>query len=607
MRPIVTEQSHVVYYSNSRYSNKQEAQAHIRRDKLFAHNQMGKVSLSTLAELSLSHTIHPAEYTPSHPTLTQKDVVGTTLLFLDVDNSKAYLPYEAALTILESNFLPPALLYSTHSHTEQHHRYRIIFQLPQSLGPSEYKELCIYISNFLGADSVDPSCFTINHAYYPGKDILYLNDVVLDPSNYTHVIPKESHKAFMGGTRLSLYETKEQEGAWSQSHRLPFHDIIGVPLDTPFPCHLHEEEEGSARIVLLEDGRYMYKCYGNCVFHKPQLTPQEQGLDILGYLQHLYKLDFPGALRKLEDMTGFDIETEFERKKKKDIERSIKYMLSKAFREEQPVVSNFLFKYKSSKWRIYKAMLDYATYYMLNQPIYKRRPNPTFYMSTNMLVTFLEMNGIRTNLQAKAVNKKLNELVYYGFIHKHKDSEIPKSMLLKLKGERSYMSKRFGRTEELYNRKDVYSINPVGIEQFKIIEQNILNAKDNGLRSESISQDGLLAWQGVDYMKDTFVQSRKRHEQSISDPKRAFKSEAKDIIDERLQVNGYAHLGEVKALLEQRGYNKRRIQSWLATMLPSILKDLKLKDQRVNKDLREQLNIPDTVKTGGVILYPKRP
>lgn len=618
MRPIVASRTHHVYHSTSAYAQKEEAARLIKRDKLFVHNESKTVTIHELAELSLHHTIHPAEYRPTKPTLTQRDVVGTTLLYLDVDNANEHLPYQEALSNLEAEGLFPALIYSTHSHTEQRHRYRIVFQLPYPIKNSEYKILCHHVASFLGKDCVDHSCFTINHAYFPGKEILFVAEDILEISRESKAgssstfpqenIYKKSHKPFIGESRrIDLYDEKNQDGAWIQAQRLPMHEIIGVPLDEPFPCHLHEETVGSARVVLLPDGRYMYKCYGNCVFHKDNMTPQEQGIDILSYLQHRYDLDFASSLRKLEELTGFDIETEFERRKKKDIERGIKYMLSKQFKTEQPVVSKFLFRYSNSKWRIYKSLLDYATYYMLNRPMTKRRPNPAFYMSISMLAKFLEDNGIKTSYEPKEVNKKLNELVYYGFIHKHKDSEIPRFLLLKLRDERSYVSDRRGGQKDTYNRKDVYSVNPIGVKLFAEIEKKILSAKSEGVRSVSISQDGLLAWKGVQKMKDTFVQSRKQHMQSISPEKRDFKALASSLIASDIEDKGFAHLGDVKAHMKRQGHTDKRVQTWLSTLLPAILNELELKDQRVNKELRQQLNIPDTVKTGGVILYPKRP
>ncbi len=118
------------------------------------------------------------------------DISQAILLPIDIDNTtKVYNPttkkYDERIMTIQEGYLPldiamadpwlhdnALLIYTTPSHTEEHHRFRIVFLLPEYISdPAKYAEIA---KAFINKFQSDKSCKNIDRLYYGSKDAEYL-------------------------------------------------------------------------------------------------------------------------------------------------------------------------------------------------------------------------------------------------------------------------------------------------------------------------------------------------------------------------------------------------------------------------------------------------
>ena len=102
------------------------------------------------------------------------------IIAIDIDNSNkenSYLTYQETIKLCKKNKLKPAIVYTTFSHTEEHHRYRIVFALDEKINTQEeYSLIMQHICNVLSSNSytiADTKSLDCCRIFYPGKDIVY--------------------------------------------------------------------------------------------------------------------------------------------------------------------------------------------------------------------------------------------------------------------------------------------------------------------------------------------------------------------------------------------------------------------------------------------------
>lgn len=90
-----------------------------------------------------------------------------------------YFPIDRALTQCKAVKVPAAFCYTTGSHTEEHHRFRLIFVLDQVIDRLErHQEVMNSLFNIFlvdGESIVDIKCCDPCRLFYPGRSIVYKN------------------------------------------------------------------------------------------------------------------------------------------------------------------------------------------------------------------------------------------------------------------------------------------------------------------------------------------------------------------------------------------------------------------------------------------------
>ncbi len=88
-----------------------------------------------------------------------------------------YITYQKALDICTSKGAPPAFIYTTYSHEEDHHKYRVLFVLDKEITSiDERKKVVASLLELFTVDKeccADTKCVDPSRLFYPGKELVY--------------------------------------------------------------------------------------------------------------------------------------------------------------------------------------------------------------------------------------------------------------------------------------------------------------------------------------------------------------------------------------------------------------------------------------------------
>lgn len=140
-----------------------------------------------------------------------QNIVHKQLVSLDLDD--AYLGFWDDAKSLFGNAM---VIHSTHSHTEEHPRYRLVIPLDRPATPEEFEATARYIAGCLGMQYFDDSTFQVNRLmFWPATPI----DIPF-------------YSAYQDGPWLSVDETLACYKDW--------HDILEWPRNTSIETSKHE-------------------------------------------------------------------------------------------------------------------------------------------------------------------------------------------------------------------------------------------------------------------------------------------------------------------------------------------------------------------------------
>src|SRR5690606_25448579 len=73
-------------------------------------------------------------------------------------------------------YLNPSLIYTTFNHTNEEHKFRMVFILDEAV--HDFNMAKNYQKHLINEiKECDPTCINLNRFYYAGNDIIYKNDV----------------------------------------------------------------------------------------------------------------------------------------------------------------------------------------------------------------------------------------------------------------------------------------------------------------------------------------------------------------------------------------------------------------------------------------------
>jgi len=165
---------------------------------------------------------------------TSSDILCAQLISIDIDNetkiyNKDSKSYDSNIKSIEDGYLPydialsdpwhhdnALLIYKTPSHTEEHHRFRIVFLLPEPIyDPIEYSKIAEVFIEKYGSDK---SCKNIDRLFFgnQGADVFVFGKQLsmkelIRSSNIPEAIKKEEYKYEKTGYNGNLTEDQVAE------------------------------------------------------------------------------------------------------------------------------------------------------------------------------------------------------------------------------------------------------------------------------------------------------------------------------------------------------------------------------------------------------------
>ena len=113
---------------------------------------------------------------------------------VDIDNDKykqgdpKYITIDKAIRMCKDKKCPPAFIYTTYSHKEEHHKFRVVFVSTEEITTFDKRtkllESIFEVFAINGECLVDSKCSDPARLFYPGKELVYTDyDAKIDPDD----------------------------------------------------------------------------------------------------------------------------------------------------------------------------------------------------------------------------------------------------------------------------------------------------------------------------------------------------------------------------------------------------------------------------------------
>lgn len=364
---------------------------------------------------------------------------------------------------------------------------------------------------------------------------------------------------------------------------LPLHELLGVSVNSSFRCimHGHEDINPSASVRKREDGTYAYYCYtcfgvGN-------------GLTLIDLVKDATSCDLKGVVQFVESVLGIRIESEHEMQCSSRCNTNLSFITSDQF--------------KTGKWEpLYRHMMhrkifEHYLYYIERAKIHAASSGPLigvgvpiFFESVretaeHMCNRFPYSKGTGKN----SVERKRNELAHLGLIRKI--AELDGSIYFKAKEYQERMGNRY--------HKEFLSIPEVTDELLAFALQQISEAKKVGERAKYRTRLGIISSRGEEVADRIYAQG-------VGEKASKFR---KDFIDylwrtvARLATKGWTSEHEIVEVIKRES-RYLNVEQLVGQLRPLITDGTYYTLQIVNKVLRNQLSLPDSILARSKIIVP---
>ena len=225
-------------------------------------------------------------------------------------------------------------------------------------------------------------------------------------------------------------------------------------------------------------------------------------------------------------------------------------------------------------------------------------------------------------------NRKINELVKYGLIHKIKEADLEPAFLIRSQEIRDIITKQEERQEKtLIKRKkdnkerhiDYYEIPVVNPTLLKKALEMILLEKEYGVKAKGRSMKQVIATYGIEKAEQIYTQC----EVKLNKKDETFLKRLNQAIDLLLDKQGYFNEKQLISKIDPKGnlfktkevYKDGQLIKKVSPMaqkrhktnqfLGGVCVERGLVRVPVNKHLRKQFNLPESIVSNSVIYIPK--
>lgn len=546
------------------------------------------------------------------------------LFGLDFDDG---IRIEEAYNKVISLGITPCFMYTTFSHKEEHHKFRMIFCNDTVITDGNIRDkLQATLMGVIGG--IDEVCFNRDRLFFGGKGqtVLYPDyDTRINAESIiekywnddfeqyiSNAKPKSKKKkdSTAAGIKNKATDTVKERPTYEnlnvkaiKEHDIEYlrkvlaHDPIEfenknefwdyiyseldiaelIDIDDPrsFCCVLHDDHNPSANIFTTQNGVQKYRCCSeNLTLNIKQL------IELLGDFKSEYK-----AIQFIMNIYNLSIkESQWSIEQRENIDLMISNITLNKFKELCPQADKNI-KYAKDTFLM---MLSIARNNVYSEKFSNDDGEIVFFVTNKKLADYMGKGNSQKKIDK--VSKYIKMLIYHDLIRILDDDKIPKELLFKA-------IKYSGTDKRQGNHVSFYAIPSWVIQQLSTIENNGVKWKEKGYRIAGVSFDMFYRSEGFDVAASIYPQYKKRKNEygEIVDRSTTKASDERtlkisEIILQCIQRKGYCTEKEVVYILGNK-YRYEVTETQIKRSLNEIMDLYGLKKVKANKALKEQYHI----------------
>lgn len=515
--------------------------------------------------------------------------------------------------------ITPCFVYTTFSHKEDHHKFRMVFCNDTVITNGYTRDrLQATLMGVIGG--IDEVCFNRDRLFFGGKGqiVLYPNydarinaETIIEKywnDDYTRYIsnlmPKKKQKIVykdkkgndvknrMTEENLNVKAIKEHDVEYLQKvlahepivfeNRNEFWDYIYseldiaelINIDNPrsFCCVLHDDHNPSANIFTTQNGIQKYRCFSeNLTLNIKQL------IEILGNFRSEYK-----STQFIMDIYNLSVkESKWSIEQRENIDMMMKRITMDKFKELCPQADKNI-KYAKNTFMM---MLSVARDNVYSEKFSNDDGEIVFFITNKKLAEFMDKGNSQGKIDK--ISKYIKMLAYHDLVRILDNDKIPNWLLQK--------SLRYANSDK--NRVSFYAIPSWVVQQLTTVENNGIKWKEKGYRLAGISYDMFYRSEGYEVAASLYPQYKKKKNGSgeIVDRTTTKASDERtikisEVILQRIQEKGYCTEKEIILALGNQ-YKYKVTETQIKRCLNEIMESYSLKKIKANKQLKEQYHI----------------
>lgn len=545
------------------------------------------------------------------------------LFGLDFDhNSTIEGKYQKAISL----GIVPCFMYTTFSHSEEEHKFRMVFCNDAVITNGEFRDKLQ--ATLMGImEDADSVCFNKDRLFYGGKGQVVLQSNYEARINAESIIEKywnddyeqyisnakpkskkkstaasskskdksDTDKEYQPYENLNVKAIKEHNVEYLRTvlahepmefeNKNEFWDYIYseldiaelIDIDNPhaFCCILHDDHNPSANIFTTQNGVQKYRCCSeNLTLNIKQL------IEMLGNFKSEYK-----AIQFIMDIYNLSIkESQWSIEQRENIDLMISNITLNKFKELCPQADKNI-KYAKDTFLM---MLSIARNNVYSEKFSNDDGEIVFFVTNKKLAEY--MGKANSQKKIDKVSKYIKMLIYHDLIRILDDEQVPKELLIKAI-KYSGTDKRSGK------HVNFYAIPSWVIQQLSTIENNGVRWKEKGYRIDGVSFDMFYRSEGFDVAASLYPQYKKKKNEygeivnrttTKASDERTLK--ISEVILNCIQRKGYCTEKEVVYILGNQ-YRYEVTETQIKRCLNEIMDSYGLKKVKANKVLKEQYDI----------------
>lgn len=545
------------------------------------------------------------------------------LIGLDFDGGTTI---ESELNRCEQLGVLPVFGYTTFSHTEDEHKFRLVFCLDEIIHDRDRRDKLVTTLVKQVFTNSDEVVFNAGRLFYGGRNLIPLDydnrinakdilekyyvdelpdvkvnkfihkSVKADVLNSTTNLHIEAIKSLDSDTMKTLVNV-DSIMDWRNSGKieeyiyntiLSFHqkpplsniattrmevyeiinkidlaDFLGIDSPESFCCIIHDDHNPSAGIFKGKDGSDIYKCFSsNCGFVGSIVKIVEK----LAGCNKVKAINFIKSIYNIEL-----IQSDWQKEQIELIEVNKDYLYSGKMEEEYPQ----LWKYVKPRLSKVICLLDLAAKNCYDEDM-SYMNNPVFWASTSHLKEIFDTSSNET------VSKSINLFALTDMVHKLSEDNIPENMLKK--------AKHYAANKGYKKLPNHFTVPSYDENTLKDSESKANLLIENNFSMKGMSREWIMRTFGLEVANKVYPQYKFENERGVSK-----KSDNKTdaivlVIFELINQQGYVKESQVVEVLRST-YGKNGTEIQIKRSLQEILDGYDLKRIRANKLIKEQLGI----------------